>query len=58
MNFEIKDTEKCNQNYIEQYTNIFTNVLYIAANSSIPTPKFRPYLKPYWKENNVKQFVF
>ena len=49
MNFEIKDTEKCNQNYIEQYTNIFTNMLYIGANSSIPTPKFRPYLKPYWE---------
>ena len=58
MNFEIKDTEKCNQNDIEQYTNILTNVLHIAANSSIPIMKFRPYLKPYWKENNLKNLHF
>ena len=53
MNFEAKSIEDCNQSDIEHYTNILTNVLHISANSYIPCGKFRPFLKPNWKHNNL-----
>ena len=40
--------------FIEHYNEYVTVSLISSANISIPSTKFRPYLKPYWKRDNLK----
>ena len=48
----------CSKNNIEHYNTVLTNVLHMSANSYIPCGKFRPYLKPYWKSNNLGMYHY
>ncbi|CAG2231536.1 unnamed protein product [Mytilus edulis] len=58
LNFEVLPLNSCeiNENYIEHINSNIVNVVHIAANSCIPTGKFRHYLKPYWKSNSLDYY--
>lgn len=59
LNFDINvNPSNVTAHDVERYSNILTNVLHMSANSSIPCGKFRPYLKPYWKSNNLQDFHY
>lgn len=55
MNFN-EFSDNASEDDVEQFTLFLTNAMHMAANSTIPYGKFRPYLKPYWKDHNLKEF--
>ncbi|CAC5412010.1 unnamed protein product [Mytilus coruscus] len=57
LNFEIK-SENLSNNDVEFYTTVLVNACHMASNACIPTGPFRPYLKPYWKNKNLKEYHF
>jgi len=57
LNFD-SETDNITSKDIEQFTNLLSNSLHMAANSCIPSGFFRPYLKPYWKQNRLNDFHY
>ncbi|CAG2239638.1 unnamed protein product [Mytilus edulis] len=45
--------DNCTINDLEHYNTVLTNALHMSANAYIPCGKFRHYLKPYWKSNDL-----
>ncbi len=43
------------EQYIESYYDFIVESLHASACTSIPTSKFQPHLKPYWKSDNLKE---
>ncbi len=49
-----KDWFSSSEEYIEHYCEFITTSLHAAAATSIPSTRYKPYLKPYWKRDGLK----
>ncbi|CAC5407157.1 unnamed protein product [Mytilus coruscus] len=53
LNISKPKIDNCSINDLEHYYTVLTNALHMSANAYIPCGKFRHYLKPYWKSNDL-----
>ncbi|CAC5393986.1 unnamed protein product [Mytilus coruscus] len=57
LNFET-NSDNLSKGGVERFSSLLINALHMAANSCIPVGTFRPYLQPYWKNQNLNNSHF
>ncbi|CAG2199949.1 unnamed protein product [Mytilus edulis] len=57
LNFET-NSDNLSKGDVERFSSLLINYLHMASNSCIPVGTFRPYLKPYWKNQNLNNSHF
>ncbi|VDI79116.1 Hypothetical predicted protein [Mytilus galloprovincialis] len=57
LNFET-NSDNLSKGDVDRFSSLLINALHMAANSCIPVGTFRPYLKPYWKNQNLNNCHF
>ncbi|CAG2187094.1 unnamed protein product [Mytilus edulis] len=57
LNFET-NSDNLSKGDVERFSSLLINALHMAANSCIPVGTFRPYLKPYWNNQNLNNSHF
>ncbi|CAC5388658.1 unnamed protein product [Mytilus coruscus] len=57
LNFET-NSDNVTEGGVERFSSLLINALHMVKNSCIPIGTFRPYLKPYWKNQNLNNCHF